>query len=365
VEKNKIKIFHFCLSSPVGNFGDDVLFLATKDAFEGIFRDQGVEWVNYPLRNHTTDNVIDKANSCDLVVVGGGGLILKDTNPNEYSGWQWACSLKHLEMIKKPLIVYSIGYNRFRGQGEFDEIFFEHMRMTVERATRFFVRNTGSKRALLAYSLPEDKILVNPCPSLFYKSGKKRGRRRRGSTRVGVNLAGDRSNLRFKDKSRFYNNLQRALRALVGRGCELYFFNHSWNPESNCQDFIDGFDGPKVVYDVETVWNRGDIDRVITLYRGMDLVMAMRGHSQMIPFGQCVKVISLISHNKLKWFLEDVGMEDTGIEVNDGDLPKKLTVLVNELLESEDYYYRQMKALKKLRRIFASNNRSIKEGLGL
>jgi len=342
----------------VGNFGDDVLFQATKDTFRNIFYDCGIEWIDYPLRNRTTDNVIKKANACDLIVVGAGGLLLKDTNSNQYSGWQWNCSVKHLEMIKKPLIIYSIGYNRFRNQEEFDEIFFEHIRLTVDKAAFFSVRNTGSKRSLTRYNIPEEKIVVNPCPSLFYEPKIKEHHRGKG-IEIGINLAGDRAHLRF-DKESFYASLYGVMQHMTDRGYNVHFFNHNWNPQSNCQDFIDSITTRRTIHDIETVWNRNDIDRAVNLYRSMDLVIAMRGHSQMVPFGQGKKVISLISHDKLKWFLEDVNMEDTGIDVNDEDLQDKLTYLTDNTINSEDYTLKQEKAMDRLRNMYLENNKRMR-----
>ena len=47
----------------------------------------------------------------------------------------------------------------------------------------------------------------------------------------------------------------------------------------------------------------------------MELVMGMRGHAQMIPFGLNCKILSLGSHDKLKWFLEDIEAIDWWIDL--------------------------------------------------
>ena len=262
-------------------------------------------------------------------------------------------------MIKKPLIVYSIGYNRFRNQEEFDDVFFEHIRLTVDKAAFFSVRNTGSKRALMGYGLPPEKIVVNPCPSIFYSLKTKKDYRSK-RMKIGINLAGDREHLRF-DKHLFYDNMRETIRYLQDKGYGVEFFNHNWNPQSNCQDLIDSLPGRKKVRNIETMWNRRDIDRAVNLYCSMDLVIAMRGHSQMVPFGQGNKVISLISHDKLRWFLEDIGMEDTGVDVDNRDFGSSLIKLVNDTISSRDYSVRQKKALEKLRAQFLDNNRKIRE----
>ena len=71
-----------------------------------------------------------------------------------------------------------------------------------------------------------------------------------------------------------------------------------------------------------------DADYITALYSQFDTVIGMRGHSQLIPFGQGCKIISLISHDKLKWFLDDIECPELGIEVTDRDLAEKVVNLV-------------------------------------
>ena len=41
----------------------------------------------------------------------------------------------------------------------------------------------------------------------------------------------------------------------------------------------------------------------------------MRGHAQMIPFGLNCEIVSLVTHNKMKWFLEDINAIDWQIDL--------------------------------------------------
>ena len=43
----------------------------------------------------------------------------------------------------------------------------------------------------------------------------------------------------------------------------------------------------------------------------------MRGHAQMIPFGVGVKIISLGTHDKMRWFLQDINLEECYINLNE------------------------------------------------
>jgi hypothetical protein len=70
---------------------------------------------------------------------------------------------------------------------------------------------------------------------------------------------------------------------------------------------------------------------VLRFYQTMPLTLGMRGHSQMIPFGQGGGIISLISHDKLRYFLEDIGHLEWGIELN-------TAVLTDELISKIAYF---------------------------
>ena len=71
------------------------------------------------------------------LVIGGGGLFLRDTNANQNSGWEWNCSIENLRKIDVPIIVFAVGFNRFRGQEDFDPIFRSHLQELVQKSAFF------------------------------------------------------------------------------------------------------------------------------------------------------------------------------------------------------------------------------------
>ena len=56
-------------------------------------------------------------------------------------------------------------------------------------------------------------------------------------------------------------------------------------------------------------------DKLLNIYNNMDVVIGMRGHAQMIPFGLNCEIISLGTHDKLKWFLQDIDAMDWYIDL--------------------------------------------------
>ena len=54
----------------------------------------------------------------------------------------------------------------------------------------------------------------------------------------------------------------------------------------------------------------------VDIYRQMDLVIGMRGHANIIPFGQNTPCIGIGEHNKVLWFLEEVDLMDAYVPLN-------------------------------------------------
>jgi len=91
--------------------------------------------------------------------------------------------------------------------------------------------------------------------------------------------------------------------------------------------------GEGVEFEVADLY-RQPTDAVVEFYRGQALTVGMRGHSQMIPFGLQNGIISLISHDKLGWFLDDIGHPEWGAEVREPDLDERLIELTDKLTNS-------------------------------
>ncbi len=356
------KIFYFNIPSPAGNAGDDILAFATIRKFESFGKK--VEWTFYPLRNYITPAVMDRANQSDLLLIGGHGLLISDTNKNDISGWQWRCPMPTLEMMIKPLVFYSVGYNMMEGQEPFHHNFNRHIQLIAEKSKFFSVRNHMSKQKLVGHGIAAERITVNHCPSIFLIPEKNISFSKK-RPRVGINLAGDRMHLRVKDTTFFFSEMEKLLKNL-NNDFQICFINHNWNPSSNCQYFIDSIIDEltdPLVYNIETIWDyEKDVEFILNLYRSMDVVLGMRGHSQMVAFGQGTPVVSLISHPKLRWFLDDVNMLDTGVSVYDGYFAENAEELARTFIENPSIWKdRQEPAYREIKKNFDLNNQRIKE----
>ena len=76
----------------------------------------------------------------------------------------------------------------------------------------------------------------------------------------------------------------------------------------------------------------------------------------MIPFGCLTPTVSIISHNKLKWFLEDIGHEEWGVDIQENQFEQKLLCCCEKMLAQPDEIRRQIEqAQEKLWKVTCDN----------
>jgi polysaccharide pyruvyl transferase WcaK-like protein len=312
------------------NAGDVLLPVALRDLFGYVLGP--IRWHGVQAHPEVTEPVVADLNRCRGVVVGGGGLFLKDTNANANSGWQWNCSIPALRSIQGPLVLFAVGYNRFRGQDDFDPIFTEHLTAVAEKASYIGLRNSGSIRAVRRY-LPAElqgKLRYQPCmttlmtrlyPELILPE-------RSAPPFVALNCAFDRSTLRFGDrKPVILRRIAEAMHRIQATIPIRYYAHMSLDDE-----VLPYLDERGVKYEYISLQGAAPAE-IVRAYSRPALTIGMRGHAQMIPFGCGRPVLSLISHDKLRWFLEDIGATEWGIEADDDDLAERLPAIALEMTE--------------------------------
>lgn len=296
-----------------GNAGDTAIGTSFRYLFRNEFPDSKVSFMN--CRKIFTQKDIDHINKADVLFVSGGGLFLYDTFENVVSDWQWGISKELLDKINVPVIVYSIGYNKFRKQLEFNNYFDETVNKLIEKSIFFSLRNSGSCNAIKNHI---DKkfhkyVKLNYCPTMLL-SRKFGFKNTIDNKSVGFVLAGDRLKNRHEDINKFIEHIKIFVEYLKNNGIETVLLNHS----------NDTWIGRYVKFNKFVNLHGRDSRYIYKTYSKIDVVVGDRGHSQMIPFACGCKILTPISHDKLKWFLEDMGLEEFGVEENDEKLSEKM-----------------------------------------
>jgi polysaccharide pyruvyl transferase WcaK-like protein len=292
------------------------------------------------------DARVELANAQRALVVGGGGLFLPDTAPNGNSGWQWNVPRASLDRLEVPLHVFAVGYNLFRGQTFPTDLFRQNLVALADRAVQVGLRNHGSierVRALLPDEL-HDKVTYVPCPTTVLRLvHPDPPAATSGSGRVYLNAAYDRGERRFADGyPRFLDAMAGYVTALREHGAEVALTAHLESDERLATDLAAQHD-----VDVPVVpMYRMSPDEGYRLYAGASLVVGMRGHAAMIPFGLGTPVLSLVSHPKTRYFLEDLRRPEWGFEVNDDGLRDELLERSLDVLAHEAAYRQDVSNLQ-------------------
>jgi O-antigen/teichoic acid export membrane protein/polysaccharide pyruvyl transferase WcaK-like protein len=314
--KGKLKITHVSAFN-YGNAGDTLLPVVLRDLFNNEI---GIKkWKSIHVYKEINDKLLSIINKSDALVIGGGGLFLKDTNPNDLSGWQWSCSIEQLQQIEIPIIMFAVGYNRFRGQDEFNPIFKEHLNAFVEKAIFVGIRNNGSIRKLKEYlnnDILKQKLVFQPCmTTLISKIYPNFENFETKDDFIAVNCAFDRENLR-SNTGEILKSIARVISKLSSV-TKIKYFSHMLSDNK----ILPFFDELKISYELVQF---SSVKQIVHEYSKSRLVIGMRGHAQMIPFGCKTPILSIISHDKMGWFLEDISHPEWGVDVLESDFESKL-----------------------------------------
>lgn len=334
------RLFHFDIKT-LGNYGDTLLFEAVRHLFHGYndrssFRFQG----STNLRDVVGPKLVSALNeNYDAVVIGGGGLFLADTNPNERSGWQWNCSLELLEKIDIPIIVFAVGNNRFPGQKDFSPKFVEHINLLAEKSIFFGLRNRGSVETIKEYLRPElrDKVVYQPCPTTLssYLFPDIHVSRREPKRELSIQaLVGKRQTAAGFDKEAIYDQCFEALNGLRSKGWKISSFSNARGDNAFSVEMREALRSEEH----HKLFGSRNIFQALDFFAQTPLVVGMRGHAQMIPFGLGTPILSLLVHNKLKYFLDDIGFPEFCVDVRRANF-------AGELIDKAEYVYENYDAV--------------------
>lgn len=344
-----------------GNVGDPVLFAELEHLVDKLSGKN-----HYWLRRYITCHEVCRIevwlynHFTSGILIGGHGLLMIDTGKNPNSGWQFNINVSNLKRIRVPMAIMAIGYNTFRGQPDFIKVFREHINLCISKCRVFGLRNYGSINALMPYVEEANKpnVKFQPCPTTMLSLYEDLPHVEK-TNEIGVCLAFDRYENRFGGHfDRAFNDLMAFSHEYEAKGYKVIFYAHTQVDllHPNCERFNDNG------YIVETICDLPFKD-VFAWYLGKKLIIGMRGHSLMIPWGLRTPVVSLTTQNKQKWFIETTGHGERSIEVADPDMLNKLRRQVEYILSNYDEVVEEIaKTQKEFYEISAQNVKKLTGG---
>ncbi len=305
------------------NFGDWVLFDSIQ---HNLIKAAGRALHFVPVDSQRTvyrEELIAKLNAeADLLLIGGGGLIFNRPEDNSCSGWQLNLRLEDIAKIKVPIVVHGIGYNRFPyDRTDFPEVLNTHLRAIQDQAALFSVRNQGTFREVVRRGLDPEKIRVVMDAGAFAPSAPVSVPGLRADRRViGLNVAGDRPQHRFpgttaapeEEEHRCYELLADAIADVaVKENAQVLFLPHILEIDGSPREIFRSRLGDRFVCLHEALPQLyppapATAGLLIGAYDLCDLVIGMRGHACILPFGREIPFIALGAHAKTSFLLEEI-----------------------------------------------------------
>ena len=173
---------------------------------------------------------------------------------------------------------------------------------------------------------------------------------------IAFNVAFDRSHLRFGENiGNILTDITIVLKEL-SKIIPLKFYSHMYSDEA----IIPFLQSHGVKYELVRL-NNTYPKRIVEEYAKPKLVIGMRGHAQMIPFGCKTPILSIISHNKMQWFLDDIGKPEWGVDVLNSNFRNELKSKALESLSDIDNRISYIE--KKQKELYLLSLKNVGEGL--
>jgi hypothetical protein len=319
------KVAHIYASTAKFNSGDFMIGIATKRYFNDIILKQNnIQYVDLDCRdqNSFSKEQIHKLNSFDYLLVGGGGLLLPDTNPNMVSCWQWIISSETLLQLKVPIYVVSIGYNLFWNQtmemqsrassvitkGVFP-ILKNNLQTLINKSCHFSMRHKDDIENTVEIVGQEykPKIQFEYCPTIWYAQTIWKPQLQPTLHKyIAIEIKDDREWRRYHKigKETFYSELKSFILYCLDKSLPLAVLSH---------------DGSKNFFNFLKTQNIhlplinnacANEKQILTNYNTCKVILCTAGHSQMIAYGLGIPTISIVTHPKVLRFCLDTQNEN-------------------------------------------------------
>lgn len=329
------RIYHYC--GPLRNVGDQALVESIRTNLLKL-SDKPIHFItqdlklNQPINNEIVNYI---NNYTDMLLVGGGGMIMPGDGFDTESGWQFNISIENLLKIKVPIVVYAIGYNMFPGDKNINTQTVTHLQTTQRLSKLFSVRNNGTKDKLVKLGLKVAEVV--PDPGMFVESTNVTLPGIKSTDKlVCINWAGDRVEKRWlnSDYGTTISAFISALRQVQKHTpFEILFMNHVFKYDTYWASILGSIlrqhwhsleDMHPWLYPEQQVY----APYIAGIYKRADVSIGMRGHACIIPWGQGTATIAFGSHPKTSFFAKDTGCFYVDFQCN--NLIYSLTKALNE-----------------------------------
>ena len=385
-----------------GNAGDAVLPLAARWAISfflsgssstrappfGPFNAsaEGVRWSLFQLRRarlqpKQVEFMNEPRNRVLGVIVGGGGLFYPRSafSRQAISGWQWQAPTPLLRRLAPRLFLFGVGFNEFDGSVQSSseastdpsvnrshlEAFRRSWAALADGSSAIGLRESHSLRHMRArFPLPtaegQARVRYQPCattlvghvhPSLASTTLLGRAKV------LSINLAADQPNLRLGEGGEpiVLEALLLWAEGAARRGWHVHVVDTMMGDSARFLAYAGGRLRSGGIEHVPWRHCCSSYSRIYRYYRGVTVAASMRGHGVMVPFGIHCATISLLSHDKVRAFIDDIGRPEWGVELSSrrraakgsAAIAAELTALLERIHTNRTAIYEQIVAAQR------------------
>jgi hypothetical protein len=327
-----IKVAHIYASNAKSNSGDFMIGIAYKKYFKEIILNDinnNIIFIDFDCRNELLYNNknIYKLNEYDYILIGGGGLILPDSTENKISCWQWIISKDNINKIKKPIYVISIGWNLFYNQNinmpnrndNYEDktrlqIFKDNIITLIEKSVKFTLRHNNDVKNLLNIvgEKYNNKVSFETCATIWYVNKYWKSKLNKYDQKYfAIEIKDDRQWRRYYKigLNKYYNYLLNLVKNHINKNEKILYLSHDGSKSFYKYLLKNNINIPILDNSIENE------EKIMENYSKIHTIYCSAGHSQMISYALGIKIISLVTHPKIKNFCDDIG--DTNyIDVN-------------------------------------------------
>jgi polysaccharide pyruvyl transferase WcaK-like protein len=349
------------LASFSGNIGDNANHLGFRPWFESTAQCD-VRWTELEIREYYwnerkfDESFVSLVSGFDLLVIGGGNyfeLWVEDSA----TGTSIDIPLEIFAKIKTPIFFNALGCDEGQGVTDLSRArFTRFLELLVSRKQYLItVRNDGSMKALRKH-IPSnlvDKIFIVPDGGFFLDlEAEAAPYFAASSLRIGINLASDMSELRFRNFGNpggyeaFCDEFAKLIEALseddsIG---QYLFFPHIFSDLTIIADVISRLSDRlrrTRVSAAPYLTGPSGAKHIFGMYRSCNLLLGMRFHANVCAIGMGVPVIGLCNYPQIELLYEELNYPSGCISLRKPGFAlllrsKILTVLSNDTLHSEN-----------------------------
>lgn len=325
-----LRVLH--LASFAGNIGDVAnhagaysLFRQYLD-FDLVFTELEIREFYWKQRKFD-DDFVALANSYDLLMIGGGNYFELWVE-NSATGTSVDITAARLSALTVPTLFYSLGVDTGQGYTEASAIKFRAFMQTVLARDDMFVsvRNDGSSLALreVLGSSEAERIPVMPDGGFF--AARSLGVTRRSDTacrQIGINIAGDMLERRFNrgvTHHDFLEGLAAVCTSLLEEheDLKIKLMPHIWRDITALSELLPMIPDHHLRRRIAIAGlnpTASGLKNFMQNYQACTLVLGMRFHANVCPFGMCVPTLGLLNYPQIERLYEELDMVDRLLDV--------------------------------------------------